>query len=298
MKKSGPLQTVMKANTEGVFYGIPETVYRKAPGLNQSLIKPLAISPAHFQTALTSPITTTAALTFGRIAHHLLLTPKLPKFWAVKPLGMDMRSELGKCWKRENTLKTWVDWETWLNIESAVKAARQHPVVAAALENGKREVTWFKFYMDCKRKVRRKGRIDVVTPGQAICDFKFVEDAREHAFRNQILERKWHLQAGYYLDGYNDATKAKDTKTQFVFFAVEKTPPFAVNVWKLEQDAIARGRNEYTALLNLYLDCRAKAEWPVSQPGDNAAYSTEIKTIGLPKWANKGNATKGEFIIQ
>jgi|ERR1039458_9374278 exodeoxyribonuclease VIII len=298
MKKSGPIQQALKANVEGVFYGLPETVYRKAPGLSQSMIKPLAISPAHFSVALANPVLPTTPLIFGRIAHHALLTPQRPGFWAVRPAGLDLRSPEGKAWKRKNLGKVWVDWETWKNILCAILALENHPVVAEALKHGKREVSWFKFYKNGKRKVRRKGRIDLVTPGAALCDFKFVEDARAHAFAKQLYDLKWYLQAGYYLDGYNESSGAKNPKTQFVFFAVEKTPPFPVNVYTLDALALTRGRTEYKDLLNLYLDCRAADEWPVSQPGESAAYSTKIKTISLPKWVNKGNATKGDFIIQ
>jgi exodeoxyribonuclease VIII len=288
----------LRATSEGVFYGLPEGVYRQAPGLSQSMIKPLAISPAHFQVALENPAKATAVMTFGRIAHHLLLTPKLPKFWAVKPAGIDLRSPEGRAWKAKNYGMSWVDWDVWCNVCGAVEALESHPVVAAALKKGKREVSWFKYYKHGKLRVRRRGRVDLVTPGAALCDFKFVEDAREHAFCRQLYDLKYYLQGAYYLDGYNEATKAKEAKTQFVFFAVEKTPPYPVNVFTLDQLSITRGRTEYADLLNLYLDCRAADEWPVSLPGDNAAYSTKIKTIGLPKWANKGNATKGEFIIQ
>jgi exodeoxyribonuclease VIII len=100
----------------------------------------------------------------------------------------------------------------------------------------------------------------------------------------QARELKYYIQSPFYLDGYNEAS-GEAPKTEFIFFAVEKTAPYPVNVFQLDQPAIARGRSEYTALLNLYLKCRKENNWPTIQPG--GVYSTEVKTIGLPRWMEK-----------
>jgi len=60
-----------------------------------------------------------------------------------------------------------------------------------------------------------------------------------------------------------------------VFVAIEKTAPYAIGVYELDADAIARGASKRAHLLDLLATCRAKGRWPGYAP----------QTIGLPRWA-------------
>jgi hypothetical protein len=48
----------------------------------------------------------------------------------------------------------------------------------------------------------------------------------------------------------------------FVFIAVEKTPPYAVAVYVIEDEDIARGREKYMENLKVWRECKQKNEWP------------------------------------
>jgi hypothetical protein len=122
----------------------------------------------------------------------------------------------------------------------------------------------------------------MVPAGPSLCDVKFVDDATQDGFSRAILEFKWYLQGAYYLDGYNQAFPA-DQKSQFVFFAVEKTPPYPVVTHVLDHAAFMRGRIEYIDLLNLFAKCSAENKWPKT----SAIYPAMPVVTGLPKWANK-----------
>lgn len=283
-----------KPNTEGAFGLLPDATYRKSPGVSQSMLKPLAISPAHFAEAIKNPVESTAALAFGRIGHHKLFTPSATPFWAVRPDGLALRSPEGKRWQKKHYGKTWVDFDTATDINNAVFALKKNTEFKKAFNTMICELSCFKFYKHGKRKVLRKGRIDLVPPGKSLCDVKFVYDAREHAFVNLGFDLKWYMQAAYYLDLYNEIFP-DDFREHFVFFAVEKTAPYPVQVYPLDQLAITTGRTLYKRLLNLYMECKATNKWPVWAEG--SPYSKGPKTVGLPKWANKGQATKGDFIF-
>src|SRR5262249_12038745 len=148
---------------------------------------------------------------------------------------------------------------------------------------GKSEVSVFKqFHLG--RSVMRRARIDFVNAGNALVDIKTTEDARLESFSRTILNLRYHVQAAYYLDIWNDSLAIGQTpKESFVFIAAEKPPPCAVGVYDLAREAINAGRREYIRLLQLYMECEEQNEWP--------AYNPDVQEITLPAWALK----KGEL---
>ena len=66
----------------------------------------------------------------------------------------------------------------------------------------------------------------------------------------------------------------------FAFIACEKTPPFAVQCFQLDFQAMEAGRVTYRNLLLDLADCKINRNFP--------AYSNKIETLSLPNWALKG----------
>ncbi len=290
MKKLTPIAQALK--TECVLYDLADASYRMAPGISQSQLKVLAISPADFQLSLKQPVEPTPAMIFGRIAHHVLLTPKALPFWVVKPEGLNLNSVEGKAWKQANAGRVRIDLATMGEIINICAKLNADETVKLALTGAKREVSWFAYYKAGKSKVRRKGRIDVVPKGPALIDFKFVEDARQPAFDRFVKDQKHHIQAAYYLDGYN-ALMPGDQKSAFVFIAVEKTPPYHVQFYELDTADIEDGRTEYRRLLATYIECRKTDTWPEH----SEQYPEGVRKLKLRRWG-KNPAQDGDLIIQ
>jgi hypothetical protein len=268
---------------EGVIFDLPSERYHAAPGVSNSMLKHLARSPAHLKTYLEQPPVQTPAMLFGQIVHQLLLEPEKPWFWAVRPPGLDGRSKEGKDWKARVGDKPVLDHAEWLKAEGVVASVRSHPTARLALGSGKPEVSVFRRFT-LGRSVLRKARIDFVNNGNALVDIKTTDDARPDAFSRTLFNMRYHVQAAYYLDIWNDSLAAGERpKESFVFIAVEKEPPFAVAVYDLSREAINAGRAEYIRQLQLYMECEAQDEWP--------AYNPDVQEIGLPGWAQK----KGQF---
>ncbi|MDE2105169.1 MAG: PD-(D/E)XK nuclease-like domain-containing protein, partial [Patescibacteria group bacterium] len=250
-------------------------------------------SPAHFKQALECPEKATAPMMFGRIGHQLLLTPKAKPFWAVKPDDFDGRTPAGKAWKAKYADRYWISKPVWNDVLNSVASLQLNPVFSEALKNAKREVACFSMFKSGKRKVQRKGRIDLVTPGISLCDIKFVDDVRERSFRNLLEDKKYYVQAAYYIDLWNE-TNPKSPKSEFVFFCVEKSAPYPVAIYMLDHEDIAEGRKEYKRLLTMYAECLTAGQWPLYKHGGE--YTTEVKTIRRPRWTMKPQS--GEPIIQ
>ena len=78
-----------------------------------------------------------------------------------------------------------------------------------------------------------------------ISDIKTTIDNSPRAFKSEIYRRKYHLQACFYCDalGYDPYN--------FRFIACEKTKPYTVKVYALDDAEIENGRKEYQkAFLN------------------------------------------------
>jgi hypothetical protein len=70
----------------------------------------------------------------------------------------------------------------------------------------------------------------------------------------------------------------------FVFLTVEKAPPFAVGLYRLDTEALEYGERLRRLALRLVAQCLEADRWP--------AYSDQIEPISLPPWAFQ--AAEGE----
>lgn len=79
------------------------------------------------------------------------------------------------------------------------------------------------------------------------------------------------------MDGTYAVTKQK---RDFILIAVEKTAPFAVAVYKLDEETLEFGRLEYKKDLQTYdLHQKNPDRWP--------GYDMNVQTMVLPRWAKK-----------
>ena len=65
----------------------------------------------------------------------------------------------------------------------------------------------------------------------------------------------------------------------FVFIAVEKDPPYAVNILQADELLIRRGYNLYRSLMDTYHECKMSGNW-YGYLGKN----NQINTLALPSW--------------
>lgn len=296
--------------TEGVFYDMPDADYRKAPGVSNSMLKHIALegeqpgSPAHFQEALKTPTEDTDALFFGRMVHSRILTPEcplpavevIPPFYAApadcsavkqkKCAPGDMlpwhgAAKFCKDWMADRQARGIrpVSQDQMDNMNGVVNAVVNHPTAAMAFSEGKPEVSLFRrHWIREDAALLCKARLDWVPKAPALVDIKTTLDARKDAFSRDMLTRRYFVQAAYYLDIWN-ALNPNDQKTNFIFIAVEKFPPYAISVFDVTPKALAVGRGEYRANLRLLQTCIELDSWP--------AYTPDLQSVDLPDWAYK-----------
>lgn len=216
-------------------------------------------------------------LTEGAALHCLVLTPdKFTEEFSVLPL-LNRRTREGKALYEQilSRGKPVISSTTFSRLEAMGGAILNHPT-AILFNEGAPECSYI--WEDPDMKMLCKCRPDYLRK-MAILDIKTCMDASYEAFQRAIIDHRYHVQGAYFLDGV--AAVLKDgVKRDFVLIAVEKNPPFAVAVYKLDDATIELGRTAYKEDLQEY---KRHTEHPELWSG----YSSGVQEMTLPNWAKK-----------
>jgi hypothetical protein len=109
-----------------------------------------------------------------------------------------------------------------------------------------------------------------------IADLKSCADASEEGFSRACANYNYDIQAAWYLDGINTVQEEVFYR-DFLFIAVEKTPPYLVAVYRASEDMVSMGRQKIKPLVDLYAKCLKEDHWP--------GYEDMVKDLYLPRWA-------------
>jgi exodeoxyribonuclease VIII len=202
----------------------------------------------------------------GSLTHCAVLEPdELSSRYGIAP---DRRTNAGKAVAAEMEAGG-IEAVTSTDMEQALAMAgsvRSHQAAAALLRDGKAEQSFW--WDDLQTGLRCKCRPDWYN-GTTIVDLKTTTDASPKGFAKSVAQWRYHIQQNHYLAG----TFAE----RFVFIAVEKTYPYAVGVYELDETAALHGEAERRNNLQTIADCRVIAEWP--------GYGNTIQPLSLPNWA-------------
>ncbi|MBK0419990.1 PD-(D/E)XK nuclease-like domain-containing protein [Leucobacter sp. CSA1] len=110
--------------------------------------------------------------------------------------------------------------------------------------------------------VKRRGRFDYMpTEGGFVVDLKTTLDASYYGFRSSVERYGYHIQYGHYIDILERIT---GEKRDMIFVAVEKDPPYEVNVIRFDEteDYARIGEAEALQAVDDYRRCVETGEWP------------------------------------
>lgn len=236
--------------------------YNDIPAVRRSDLWELRKSPAHYLYRVHNPQEPTPALLFGIAAHKFILEPDT--FWDEYILApeVDRRTKAGKeMWaKMLESGKTPIaqaDFKIITDMNAMIEA---HQVANMLLKSGEHEVPieW----TDPTTGEPCKCRPDVITTIDGedwIVDYKTTPSCEDGAFERSCRIYGYKLQAAMYSDGvFNTTLKG----CRFAFVAQEKTPPYAVRVYRCDQGFIDEGMDLYHELMDIYHNCKLAGEWP------------------------------------
>ena len=265
----------MTAKTEapaiGLYEDVPFDEYAAWDLPSNTGLGKLARSPAHYKAWQEAPQESTPALVLGSLFHALVLGGE--DRFAVAP-KCDRRTKAGKedyAEFAETIGDREVVTQDQYDIANAMTGSIcRHPAALDVLDRCRRRELSAVAEMD---GMEYKCRFDLAGGGW-LADLKSTQDASAEVFGKSIYNFGYHRQAGGY---FNAAEQLGLDPACWLFIAIEKTPPYAVAVYKLGGMAIDTGRAEFKRLLGLYYECRGRDEWP--------AYPVTVQDIELPVWA-------------
>lgn len=258
---------------------LSNAAYHALDAVGKSDLDKIARSPMHWKYAVRKE-EETAAMYIGSAVHCAVLEPeRFPADYAIAlPTELcDRRTKEGKAqhaaFMEQHGGKTVLAFEDGALCGHIAKAVKSHPRAAALLSAGQPEVS--ALWSDEEFSVRCRARFDWITPDGLLLDLKTTLDASPRGFAKSCANFRYHVQAAWYLDGYQAATG--DLPLGFVFIAVEKTPPYAIALYELDAEAIDLGRALARRDLSRYANAREFDTWP--------GYGDAIQPLALPRWA-------------
>ncbi len=263
--------------------------YHSSEDISKSDLDAARKSGLHFKYKKEGPkIVPTQAMKFGSAFHALTLEPELFENEFIYKPDTTSRTWLltkeGKAWKKdqEEAGRAVLTLEEKANLEGMSKALTDCDTAKKLLSaSGKAEQSFL--WTDKETGLGCKCRPDyLLVDGGTIVDVKTTIDASYRGFLKSISNFRYHVQAGWYLHGLEQATGIRPER--FIFIAVEKTAPFGVGVYEADTYMVVNGYD--TAREDLAKIAKWKEE--DRYPG----YCDDIQQISLPPWMtkSKGNA--------
>ena len=143
------------------------------------------------------------------------------------------------------------------------KAFQAHPTIAAIMASRAEKLFESEYGLQYEtgdgQTVDLKCKIDFVCPSERlIVDLKTTSDPSPYAWSWSAEDFGYHRQAAI----YSDAMEAKYGEPfRFLFGVVRSKEPYEAAVYELDAESIQRGRSEYEALIEEYIDRKAKNDW-------------------------------------
>ena len=143
------------------------------------------------------------------------------------------------------------------------KAFQSHPTIAAIMASRAEKLFESEYAMlwveDDGSELDLKCKIDFVCPAERlIVDLKTTSDPSPYAWSWSAEDFGYHRQAAI----YSDAMEAKYGEPfRFLFGVVRSKEPYEAAVYELDAESIQRGRVEYEALIEEYIDRKASNDW-------------------------------------
>lgn len=251
--------------------GMPNSAYHASPGISKSGLDLINRSPAHYRYQASREAT--RAMDIGTAIHTSILEPD--RFQQEYLLLKDVKDRRASEYKQ--AVKVHTSERVLISKEADNVAGMQEAVYAHARARELLEAPGYcelsAFYSDQRARFDKLGWLSGTDEVFAL-DLKKTQDARPEEFARSVARYRYHVQAAFYMDVYENITgKPLDA---FYFLAVEEQMPHAVAVYQLDADAISIGRKEYQADLERYWECVGNNEWPSYQP--------ESEYLALPGW--------------
>ena len=260
-----------------------EQEYRQHPAISRSELFKISESPEKFKYYREHPEDPTPALVFGQLFHAIALQPETVwEQFAVMP-NVDRRTKAGK--EAFAEFEAQADGKTIVPVDmveqaSAMCDALNKNEFVKKLLKGEKEKPFF--WVDDMTNEQCKCRVDCLSEvgeNLIIVDLKSTDNAETEAFMRSAIKYGYDLQSAMYSEGVKVNTGREPL---FVFIAIEKKPPYAINILQADKLLIRRGYDLFRECLGTYSECKKTGVWW----GYLGRYN-QINNLALPAYLSK-----------
>ena len=258
-----------------------EAYHAEVDSASNSSLSLLKRSPAHMKYALANPVES-PAMRLGTLVHTAVLEADLfDSLYVSGPEGDRRKKAVREEWAElteEHGEEYVMKPDAFSQILAIRDAVSSHPLASRLLLGSRKEASCF--WEDEFTGVRCKARLDALPAEEdshIVCDLKTTADVS--TFAKSCYSFSYHRQASHYLEAWREC--GDDEREDFVFVAVEKTPPYGIGVFSLEPAALELGRIELDRLLRVWEQCEREDSW-------DDGYPEHCQELSLPAWAYSG----------
>jgi hypothetical protein len=252
---------VQRKMKPGIYHDIPNEDYHAEHCLSKSGMVYFDRYPAYYKWMQNHPTEATKPMLDGTQFHTAALEPTRYRNEYVVAPKCDRRTKVGKAlwteFQAENAGKIVVSQKDWDMVAGMVAAIGANEEACDLLSNCLIEQSVF--WNDPEHDFPCQCRPDAMKPPYVI-DLKSCQDATYGAFQRDLVKYKYHWQAAHYLNGLSQVSPA--VYTEFIFIAVEKTPPYTCCVYPLDPVDVESTLMHLTDIYERFADCLETDIWP------------------------------------
>ena len=258
--------------------------YHNSGYLGKSKLMKVLDSPIKFKYALEHPPKPTPSMEFGIALHMAVLEPtKFAKKYSVLPEDFNLRSKANK--EIYQTIldngETPIWFDDFTKIMEMVKSINSVEYAKKALI-GEHEISyyWNDERTNVKLSCRPDSRRELVKDKEGIIvDLKTCSNASTEAFMKDAIRFGYDIQAAQYIEGCN---LYYGYPHRFTFIAVEKEPPYAINILEADNLFVQYGKDRFRECVSLVKHCTETNNWWGYNGEDG-----QINALGLPAYLLK-----------
>lgn len=252
-----------QAGDSCLFKNLPSHEYHAdRDALSCSLLKPLLVSPAHFQAGLVAASRASRAMDFGSLVHLLFLQPRAAaQELAVYP-GVADRTDNFKDFEAEHCDRLVVDEPTFARgrrvAEKLAQTTYKGRPLQRFIEESVTEATIY--FTEPVTRLRMRARIDAYHPDITF-DLKSTRHGSMRAFARDAVDMDYDLQA-YMYSLARCMYEGRTTAPPFVFIAAESTAPHSVSTLEAGENFMGNGALKFKACAAAFKACTDTGLWP------------------------------------
>jgi len=267
---------------DGLYENVPADTYDQWRAWRSTLVKKFGDSPLHAAEEIANPTVQTTAMKLGTACHLAVLQPELFLQQYTVATGCTETTKAGKrCSKGGSVVRAgnWycgqhdpaptqpfdnscvLDIDEYATCMRVRESVMSHPLAGEILR-AEGPVERSGVFRDEATGLRLKFRTDkVLKIGEflTVADLKTTEDANPNQYQHALERYGYHISAAMYLKGLAVVGQPCE---RFVHIAVEKSPPYAVAVYRVMDDALEAGNYKLTELLSLVSQCERTGVFP------------------------------------